>query len=816
MKTIYLKIMLAFACIICVSTYANKLHAQVSVTYTLQGTLKSATSDNFDDVSVYLLKASDKALVKMEQANAKGEFKFENVGPGKYLIMSQSFRFSPYQSEPLEVNKDLHLGDILLQGQTQQLKAVTINAEKPLIQQSFDKTTVNVSNSIAAVGSNALEVLGKAPGVNVDPNENLAMRGKQGVMVMVDGKPLNLGGTDLSNYLKSLQATQIDKIDLITNPSAKFDAAGNAGIIDIRLKKSNLIGTNGNLTLTAGMGRYEKFTPNVSLNHKRPKANYFSSYAFNRNRGFNDLEIIRDFYTPEKNYFGSNVYDNYFKNRAHTHNVRLGADFNLTPHQILGFSANGIYTDILASSNSLANTFDAQHLKNGAFLTKGQTTPERRNSSINLNYRAKLDTLGRELAIDADYASFNMAEIQNYKTLYMDQNGNPVSNPYLLMGDLNGALDIKSVKADYSTPLKAWNAKLEMGWKSSWVKTDNEVNFFDKSGSTAVLDTGKSNHFIYKENINAIYVNGNKAWNKFQLQMGLRLENTRANGLQVIKNETFERDYYQLFPSAFLGYTFNDSHMIGLSASRRINRPSYRQLNPFKSFLDPLTYATGNPYLLPEISEVYEFSYTLQQKYLFKLGYTHTADNILSILGPDVEPRSVVQIPRNLANYHYYNASLSFPFKIGKWYSSNQDITTYYGKYQGDIGSNNLNLSRVSYQINSVNSIKLTATTSAEVSANYQSKGYYGPLDFNGVFVLNMGIQKQIMNRQASLRLNFNDVFFSNRTDAKTALNGYNEFFLQKRETQVMNLSFSYRFGKSNGNNTRRQGAAEEEKRRAN
>ncbi len=803
-------------CFICVSAYANEAKAQAMLAHQITGKLKSNSTESYDDISVYLLKSTDKSLVKMEQANANGDFLFEQIPVGQYKLMVQSMRFKIYESEKFDLDKNLDLGQIVLEAITQQLKEVVIGGQRPLIQQSFDRTTVNVSNAVTAVGSHALEVLAKAPGVQVDPNENVSMRGRQGVMVMVDGKALNLNGADLANYLKSLQASQIEKIDLITNPSSKFDAAGNAGIIDIRLKKSNLIGTNGNLSLTMGMGKYEKISPNLSFNHKRPSANYFGNYTFSRNRGFNDLAIIRDFYSPTQNFLGSNIYDNYFKNRNNTHNVRLGADFNVNSKSILGFTANGIFTDVVASSNSLANTYDESRFKNGAFQTQGLNSPTRQNYSMNVNYRSKLDTMGRELAIDADYAQFNMAETQNYVTEYKDVNGIPTRIPYKLMGDLHGALEIKSIKADYSTPLKSWAAKLDMGWKSSWVKTDNEVNFFDKSNATAVLDTGKSNHFIYKENINAFYVNANKAWNKWQVQMGLRLENTQADGLQVIKNDTFEHNYYQLFPSAYIGYAFNDDHRLGISASRRINRPSYRQLNPFKAFLDPLTYSTGNPYLLPEISEVYELSYTLKQQYLLKLGYTHTSDNIVTILSPDVQPRSVVQTHRNLADYHFFNASFSFPVRIAKWFTSHQDITTFYGKYQGVVGVDRLDLSRVSYVINSSNTFKINASTSAELSASYQSRGYYGPLDFKGVFVLNMGVQKQILNKKASVRLNFNDVFFSNVVDAKTQLAGYNEFFYQMRETQVMNLSFSYRFGKSNGTSSRRQGAAEEEKRRAN
>lgn len=812
MKTFSLNL---FALLIYISTYVNPVFSQDVNSFQIKGMLGSENQKT-DDVTIQLLEAGNRKLVKMEFPDASGNFIFERIPGGKYLLITQSMNFARYQSDTISLSQNTDLGKISLKRSENALKEVVVTAARPLIQQQYDKTVINVAGSITAVGSTALEVLEKAPGITVDQNDNIAMRGRQGVLIMIDGKLVPMSGQDLANMLRSMSAEQIEKIDLITNPSAKYDASGNSGIIDIRLKKGNNVGTNGSLSLSYGQGVYSKLNPSLNFNSRSKKLNVFGSYNYGYREDFNDLTIFRNFYTLSNQLTGGNNYDNYFLFAFNNHNMRLGADYNLGKKAIIGFTINGISSKGDVDADSRAISFNASNQPTGSFNTAGSNSPERTNASYNLNYKLTLDSTGKELSADLDYARFRSDEIQNYTTNYYGLDQAPTRTPYELMGDLSGLLNIRSLKMDYSQPLKAWNGRFEAGLKSSWVESDNDVAFYDRSNGGNVLDAGKSNHFIYNEIINAAYANASGKWKKFNIQLGLRLENTIADGIQLKDNSAFDRNYSQLFPSGYLGYKFSEHNDLGISLSRRINRPSYRQLNPFKVFLDPATSSAGNPFLKPELTNSFEMTHTLRQKYITKIGYSRTTDNILSVLSPDTEPNTVLQTGRNLAEYDYYNLSFGFPITVGKWLNSTNNALLYYGRYSGNLVNTNLNAGRTTFTFNSNNSFVVNNTMTAEFTGNYQGKSTYGFLDIDPIWSMGLGVQKQFLEKKASLKLNVSDVFFTNGVDAFTLLSGYGERFLQTRDTRVGTLSFSYRFGKTQvPGSRRRSGGAEDEKRRA-
>lgn len=806
-----------FVLIIYVTTYINKAFCQSGNTfYSIKGTFATADNTPAQDVVVQLLQAADKKLVKLEYSDAQGNFTFDHLPAGQYLLATQSMAYAPWLSAAITLNKHLQMGTLRLQPVTTTLREATVTAAKPFVQQQYDKTTLNVAGSISAAGSTALEVLEKAPGITIDQNDNIAMRGRQGVQVMMDGKLVPMSGQELANLLRNLSANQIEKIDLITNPSARYDAAGNAGIIDIRLRKGHQSGTSGNVSLSYGQGIYPKVNPSVNFNSKKKKFNLFGSYSYNYREFMNDLTIKRQFYNAADQYSGGINYDNFFKLGFNNHNARLGADYNVSPDITVGIVANGLFNKGDIRSNSVAKSFDVQQQPSGSFITKGDNHPQRNNGSINLNYKHKLDTSGKELSVDLDYARFSNDELQYYQTSYFDLQQAPAKPDYKLFGNLSGDLSIKSIKADYSQPLKSIGAQLEAGIKSSWVKADNDVQFYDRSSGTDILDTGKSNRFKYDENINAAYLNASKKWSHLSVQLGLRVENTIAKGVQVTNKEDFDRNYTQLFPSGYVGYMFNKNHDLGISLSRRINRPSYRDLNPFKVFLDPLTYSTGNPYLKPEITNAFELTHTFKEKYITKVGFSTTTDNILIVLSPDKEPNSVIQTGHNLARYNYYNLSFSVPFSVGKWLNSSNEALAYYGEYKGDLANTHLNASRISFNLNSINSITIDPNTTMEVTATYNSRTYYGFLDVKGIWFMGIGAQRQLWKKKASVKLNLSDVFFTNYANAATRLTGYGETFFQRNDSRVLTLTFNYKFGGStSGGGNKKAGGAEEEKRRA-
>ncbi|HZY37784.1 MAG TPA: TonB-dependent receptor [Mucilaginibacter sp.] len=782
----------------------------------MKGQLQIDARINYASVVVQLLKNDKKTISKMEFADTSGNFSFDKVAAGEYYVSVSDLNIQPWLSDKIQFNADVNLGTIKLTPKSNNLNEVSVSAAKPLIQQFYDKTVVNVANNIKAAGSTALDVLVKSPGITIDKDDNIAMRGRQGVLIMIDGKLVPMSGTDLATMLRNMSANQIDRIELITNPSAKYDAQGNSGIIDIRLKKDSRKGTNGSVTGSYGQGKYGKFTSGISLNNRTANLNLFGSYNYGDRTTFNQLDIMRSFYDANDVVLGGYDEHNYLKTDFISHNVRLGADYYLTPKTIIGIVANGLYFNNYTYINNNAFSLNNQLQDTSSFTTGAHNSTARSNNSVNINFKTIIDSTGRELTADLDYASFDRTDLQHYLTQYFNLENVQDQPPYVLFGDLTGNLSIRSVKSDYTQPLSK-KAKLDFGIKSSWVHADNNVAYYDQSNGGDVLDTTKSNHFIYDENINAAYANANANWGKTSLQIGLRVENTVAKGIQLTNDSSFNRNYTQLFPSGFFGYKLDNDNDLGISVSRRINRPTYSQLNPFKIFLDPTTYAEGNPYLKPEITDSYELNWTFKQNYLLKAGFSTTTDNIIFVLSPDaLNSTVVVQEPQNIARFNYYNISLSVPFSAGKWLSSTNNLLAYYGKYNGNVANTDLTNSIVAFNLNTANTITINKLWTAEIDAYYHSRDIYGFQNSKPYGSLDMGVQTKLFGDKAVLKFNLSDILYTNYYEANTSLTGYKEHFIQHLDSRVATISLVYKFGNSQLAPSRRKlSGVEDEKRRA-
>ncbi|WP_207433124.1 TonB-dependent receptor domain-containing protein [Sabulibacter ruber] len=799
--------------------FASLVYAQ-GQRFELKGTVKNSKGEALVAANLQLVKDSSQVLVKVEVSDVNGKFAFSNIPAGKYKLMATHYDHAMYTSGVINLQNHTDLANVVMPDRAVALKEVKIEAQKPFVEQHFDKTVLNVENSISAAGSTVLEVLEKAPGLSVDQNDNISMRGRTGVMVMINGKRVPMSGTELATMLRGLNANDVAKIDLITNPSAKYDAAGTAGIIDIKLKKDNRVGTNGSITSSFGQGELPKVNQGLQLNHQNKALNVFGSYNYVHRKDFNKLNLYRQFYSSNEARSFEGAYDqqNLFNFQLNTHNIRTGFDYNLSPKTVMGVVGSLLLVDVNRSVGNQARALDNQYQYLYSFLTNGRTNTDRGNQSLNLNFKHSIDTTGREITADVDYAAFQTKDDQNYITQYE----NTTRPDSVLRGNLDGSLRIYSAKVDYTQALKSLGATLEAGLKSSLVEADNDLQFFDQTESRNNFLDSLSNHFLYKENINAAYVNVNKKFAKVSLQLGLRLENTIAEGKQLTNGKEFDRNYTQLFPSAFVGYTVNEKHDVGLSLSRRIDRPTYNQLNPFVFFLDPSTKAAGNPFLLPQMTYSFEFTHTFLQKYVTKLSYSRTTDNIITILSPEPgtgegeENPVVIQQDRNLAKFDYYGLSVSVPISVARWFTSTNNLQVYYGLYQGNLANTNLRNGRPSYSLNSNNAFQLPKGWSAEVIGVYNSREIYGFLDIQPVRHLSIGVQKQLWDKKGNVKLNVADVFYSNKTRATTTLTGYSERFYQRRDTRVATLSFTYRFGKNQAAPARRRtGGAEEEKRRA-
>ena len=779
------------------------------------------SQEALENITLELVRSRDSVLVKAGISDRNGMVELERLRPGDYLVRASGVNFNTRYSAPFSITEqqpEQTLPKLILQPRAAQLSGVTVTARKPFIQKLSDRIVVNVENSIVSAGSSAMDVLERSPGVLVDQNDNISLRGRSGLIIMIDGKPSAMSGADLANYLKSLPSSSIERIDIITNPSAKYDAAGNAGIIDIRMKKDQRLGTNGTFTAGYGQGIYPKANAGTTFNYRNRKINLFGSYNYSYRVGLNHLILDRNFYSNGQ-YNGGDLKDNYSKSPFTSNTARLGMDFFPTKKTIIGFVVNGNFNHYRRNNNNNSLVINPQKEAISKFNSLATNNDHGNNMVANINLKHSFDSTGKEITMDADYGNYSSNSLSRNATRYYNLDGTTQQPDYILDGDQDGKLTFKTAKVDYVNPLGK-TSKWEAGLKTSFVSADNNALFFDVSSGSPVNDENKTNHFIYKENNNAGYVNFSKEFKKWNLQVGLRGEQTNIETEQLKGNIKFDSSYFQLFPSAFFNYKFADDKTLGISVSRRIDRPGYSQLNPFLFLIDVTTYSTGRPGLLPQLTWSYELSYTLKSLN-FTLGYSHTKDNQNIAIakfrdvfpGIPSEENVTVQIPINLESSDYFGLTVSAPVRITKWWNMINNGNVYYNHFNGTLGSTVLNNGKPAVDVRTNNTFTFKKGWTAELNANFNSGGQYGFMELDPQWGIAAGVQKTIFKGKGTVRLNVSDIFWTNLPKAVITYNNYIEKWHAFRETRVANFSFTYRFGNSKVQAARRRTTASEEER---
>jgi iron complex outermembrane receptor protein len=817
MRKIYLILMLLTAAV-AASAQSGKGSISVTVTNEQKAPLENAT--------VEVLRAKDSALVKTALSDKSGTALAEGLPAGRYLLRVTMTGHSATYAPSFEVSAGAlqQLPALALAPKaSNELAGVTVTARKPFIQKLNDRIVVNVEGSIVSAGSSAMDVLERAPGVTVDNNDLIALRGRAGVIIMIDGKPTPMTGTELANYLKSLQSNAIERIDIITNPSSKYDAAGNSGIIDIRLKKDQRMGYNGTLNASYGRGYLPKTNAGATINYRNKKMNLFGSYSYGNREILNHLFINRNFYSGPV-LTGSDNKDNYAEFTVKSHTARAGADFFISKNSIIGFVVNSNFSSFnrLGDINTIVNDVDGK--PDFTFRTLASNDDHNDNTVANINFKTRLDSLGSELSADADFGVYHSSSITRTGSNFYNLDGSPKRLPDILDGDQKGRLSLATGKIDYTHPLGK-GARFEAGAKTSYVRSDNNAQFFNVIGSSRPVDSTKTNRFYYEEYNNAAYVNGSKEWKKWSLQLGLRGEQTNIRTLQAKTGTRYRNDYFQLFPSAFVNYKLKEDKTVGLSVSRRIDRPGYSQLNPFLFQIDATIYSTGAPLLRPQITWSYEASYTVKQLN-FTLGYSHTTDAQTSVLSrildvipdfqikPGQDSNITVQIPVNLESNDYFGLTATLPWRVKPWWNMMGNVNVFYNHFNGNIGGAALSNGSPAANLRLNNTFTFKKGWGAELNANYNSAGRYGYSRSFAQWGLAAGVQKSVIQNKGTIRLNATDIFFTNLPKATVTYTGrYVENWHAIRDTRVVTLSFTYRFGNSKVQAARRRTTASEEER---
>ena len=793
-----------FVCLFCTLSMAS---AQVA----LSGKLIGASDTGVAGASLFLFKQADSALVKTAVSDARGLFQIEDITAGAYYLRVNSEGYTVFYTESLHMVAATDLG-VLKLTQSRELENVTVRAQKPLIEIHADKLVVNVANSIVNTGSNALEVLGRSPGVMVDQSENIRMKGKPAVTVMIDGKPAPVQGADLASLLKNMPTANIEKIELITNPGARYDAAGSGGIINIITKRDRNAGWNGSVNANYGQGVYHKVSGGFNASYHKKKWTINTSYNYSNRAGFNKLAINRYFYDGSGNTRVAYSQDGATIYPAQSHNAMVAADYALSAKTTIGVAVKGDITHF----NPMGDNYSRVDSGNTYtfFSTSNRSNDEWYNYAVNGYLRHNFDSTGRSLAIDVDYARFWNQTYQRYTNKYYGKEGDSMMSDYLLFGDLHGLTQIRSAKIDYEQNIFA-GIKLTLGTKFSLVTADNSLFYYDQTNGGNLLDSSKSNHFIYREHINAGYLNLAKEGKQWSWQFGLRGEQTIAEGDQRTTHIRFERNYFQLFPSMAVQRHINKNNDLGLTLSRRIDRPNYRQLNPFRYFLDPTNSKIGNPYLLPSLTYAAELSHVYKQRFVTSVSYSVGKDIIIETLEADTARENTsINSDKNLDRQYYYGLSGSYAPSVTKWWTLTVNFNAYYTRFQGNLSNTPLNDGQLTANINMMNSLVLPWDMTGEVSGFYQTPQRWGYYTFKAMYGLNFGLQKSLLNRKLTVKTSVNDVFRSSAPTAEMHFSNFTEYFVATRDTRVFMLSLTWRFG-TNQQSRRHRGGAEDEIRRA-
>jgi hypothetical protein len=815
MKLFKLAFLAILACLCLNFAYAQTTGGKIT------GTITDQNSKAVDGSTVSLVIAKDSAVVKTVIANADGSFVFGDLKDNIYRVFATSIGYKNYRGGPVIINKqqNIKLAAIQLVVASTALKEVAVTSQKAFVEQKIDRTLVNVNALISNTGINALEVLQKTPGVVVDQDGNITFKGKSGVMVMIDDKPTYLSAANLATYLRSLPSSALDKIELMDNPPAKYDAAGSAGVINIKTKKSTLKGFNGSFSAAYGQGFYGRYRESLNLNYRVDKVNLFANLSHNTSRNYRMLEIGRDYLNPDgsPNFAFKDV--SIFRGTYTSYNVKAGIDYYISPKTTWGIVFTGglsnshddspVYSSFYHNTGALDSTINTQNISQGKF----------NNGGINLNYSHQYDTTGTALTFDLDY----IRNISGSNQTFINNTFNPAGAllvSQMLKNDLPAYINIYAAKADFTMPLKN-EGKFEAGIKTSYVNTDNAANYFNVIGGVSSINYDNTNQFLYKENINAAYLNYNVNYGRFGVQTGLRMENTNGKGHQLGNaqrpDSLFINHYTNLFPTAYLSYKLDSAghDMLVASYGRRIGRASYGQLNPFKNIIDKFTHFQGNPFLRPQFADNYKLAYSYKSLLTIALMYTHMID----VQGETIyqDGNIFVSTTGNIASRKMWDLSVNLNLQPAAWWTITFYAEAYHNNYTGFLRSNYINSSSLSYSGNANNQFTMGKGWSAELSGFYNSPGVYGQFKTLGNGMLNAGLQKKILNDKGTLKLNINNILDTYHPRGEiNNIAGANARFYNTLDTRATTLAFTYNFGKTvKGPAKRAVGSADSEQGRA-
>ncbi len=711
--------------------------------------------------STVMLLNKDSVLIKGTLSEEDGQFVLENISPGEYFIQVRNLEFKTYITDLITVkqNEKYMIDWIILSPASYDLGEVVITAEKSLIEIHPDKMVYNVSASANSSGSNGLELLAKAPGVTIDMDNNISVQGKSGVLIFINGRPTRLSGTDLANMLEGMRSDNIESIEIITNPSSRYDAEGTAGIINIIMKKNMNTGFNGNLVSSYSLGNHGRGSLGTTFNYNTDKLTFNTSIAIT------DADYQDDFVelSEQNTYMLDMANDALYSRRGY--NFSSGIDYTINEKNSVSVDGRVFYTDRSGLSVNNTGIIDAASALPIEYLFAESIEKDpSENYMLNVNYR-HVPGSNSTLSTDISFGKYAVNGGTEQPNTYFDENNNGITRTVNSRFDTQTYIDIISAMIDYEQ--KFGFLTFSTGAKYSFISTDNNLEFFNIPDGTPVLDVNRSNDFTYEENVAAFYFMMNATPNQYlSLNAGIRMENTTSLGVldsEIPTNDDrVPRNYNDFFPNIGISYNNQKKSVISASIGRRITRPNYQYLNPFESKMSELQSWKGNPFLQPNYITNYQLSYSWNRRLVISNTYSITRDffaNIFYIAGD----LGSIMTPRNMDKVINNGLSVTYPVQAFPWWQFNAFFNYNYSTYNGEMDGTVIDLKANTYNARMQNMFKLPGGVGLELTYSYNSPLIWrGSIKVESFQRLNVGLRKDFMNRQLLVQITGNDVFRTN------------------------------------------------------
>lgn len=782
------------------------LFCLAQTTVKLKGKISSETTSlEWADVSI---SNSEEKIIDGTTTKQDGTFEI-NIKSGSYKIRISLLGFTDYENE-IAIEKDIDLGTIILKENATHLIEVVVQSKKKTIEQKTDRLVYNLENNVTTVGNDALSAINTAPGVVVQ-NNTINILGKGTSRVMIDGRMIELTGEELNNFLKSISASDIKNIEIISNPPAKYEAEGTGGLINIIMKKGVRDSWKNTTTLSYDQNKYGIYTLRDNFFYNKNKFRF--SASLNAKTGYlNAIEDLKMYFPDGLSYMKSTT-----KVKSENLSGKLALDYDLSERTTIGFQYLNERNNPDFKSDIRIENYNTQNQLDNVTLNNSFTDKGSKNQTFNTHLITKLDSLNRKLSFDVDYFNYNSNFDRNFIAnnyepdmtfIDVNQSGRNISNQ---------DIDNWSFKADMEHPLQALN--LSYGAKMSFTNSTSDVLYYNTITGIPELDPNQSNRFKYTENNQAIYINGDKKINeKWNLQMGLRLENTKTNGVSETLNQVTENNYLKLFPTFYASYKKNENNTFSLNYGKRINRPRFDLLNPFRIYINSNSYSEGNPFLKPSFSDNFEFAHSYKEILRTSVFVNAITDGYGVLFTSNPETNTQIVTRDNYFKSLNYGIGESYSASFANWWSSENSLYFLGAKTEfiKDINATPSNSLQIDFSTN--NTFVLGKTTKLQIDFSYSTPYKSGLYEMGYASSFDIGLKQDLFNKTMQIAFLANDIFnTSYLKDFTSVVNGVKQVYNQNNSSRFVRLSVVYNFGNKKINVKQRDfGNKEENKRTGN